>query len=48
MRVSVSAATSCSFVWKKTFVPSVDAPRNWLETAPLPPFGPIEIRSVVL
>src|SRR5688500_9135429 len=48
MRVSVSAATSCSLLWKKTRVPSAEAPRNWLLIAPLPPFGPVDTSSVVL
>jgi hypothetical protein len=48
IRASVSAPTSCSFDWKKTRLPSADAPRNWLLIAPLPPFGPVDTTAVVL
>src|SRR5215207_4311960 len=48
MRASVSAATSGSEVWKITRAPSAEAPRNWLLSAPLPPVGPVETKSVVL
>ena len=48
IRVSVSAATRASLLWKKTRLPSADAPRNWLLTAPFPPAGPVETTVVVL
>ena len=43
---SVSALTSGSAVWKKTRVPSADAPRNTAALVPLPPVGPCETTSV--
>jgi hypothetical protein len=44
--VSVSPATSCSSVLKKTTEASSEAPWNWTGKAPLPLIAPIEIRFV--
>jgi hypothetical protein len=35
-------------LWKKTRLPSAEAPLNWLLTAPLPPAGPVETIAVTL
>ena len=48
IRVSVSAATRASLLWKKMRLPSAEAPRNWLLTAPFPPAGPVETIAVTL
>ena len=40
---SVSDAISGSFVWKKTRLPSSEAPRHPLVNSPSSPFGPTEI-----
>ena len=41
---SVSAATSASAVWMKTWVPSSEAPAKWASTGALPPAGPVDSR----